>query len=106
MLCEVCLKNAPVGVCAVPGVPMSCAYCAECLAAGAHPWVIVVTNTALAGERLEDTVPWWQELAHATMKHLGKTREEFDVDVASSLKLMTDWCEQDLEEDAGPKDGQ
>jgi len=29
-VCDVCLKNEAIGVFAIPGVPMSVAYCKEC----------------------------------------------------------------------------
>jgi hypothetical protein len=49
LICDVCRERPSVGVAAVPGVPMSCAYCKECLQANAHPLYVVIGNTALVG---------------------------------------------------------
>jgi hypothetical protein len=85
-LCEVCSKNVAVGVAAVPGLPCSAAYCAECLAADAHPYYLVVANTACCGG-LKKCAPWWQDLVQQTLTHLGKTEEEFNKDVEKDIEL-------------------
>lgn len=84
--CDVCNNEPSVGVAAVPGVPISVAYGAKCLAADAHPYGIMVANTAMAGGDLGRTTGWWQEMVENTLRHLGKTREEFDADVAEVLE--------------------
>lgn len=83
LICEVCDEREAIGVAAVPGVPYSAAFCQECLTAGALPYWIAVSNTALAGGDLglAGTVDWWQEVVGDTLKWLGKTREQFDIDV-------------------------
>ena len=89
--CDVCLKNEPVGVACVPGVPMSVAYCKECLAANAHPYRILVGNTAIisslksGGNYLEDCADWWIEMVMDTLKYLDKTLEEFNLDVGREI---------------------
>ena len=85
--CEVCNKNESVGVAAMPGVPMSFAYCLECLKADAHPYFAVVANTACIGG-LSHAGEWWIELINATLKHLGKTPEQFAQDVEQAIKEM------------------
>lgn len=82
--CEVCHAEPSVGVAAIPGVPMSCAYGAKCLAANAHPYEIVMVNTALVGgyDRAAD---WWKEIVDDTLTHLGKSRAEFDAAVAAEI---------------------
>jgi hypothetical protein len=40
-LCQVCSQREAAGVAAMPGVPMSVAYCRPCLNENAHPlWAI------------------------------------------------------------------
>jgi hypothetical protein len=85
-MCDVCGQNPPLGVGAMPGIPASFAYCKDCLKAGAHPYAIVVANTAMLMMEPQatfeaDTAQWWQQLVADTLGHLGKTREQFDTDV-------------------------
>lgn len=81
--CDVCNNEPAVGVACVPGMPVSVAYGAACLAANAHPYGLLVANTALIGN-YADSTEWWQEMIDATLAHLGKPREQFDADVAES----------------------
>lgn len=83
--CEVCNKNTAIGVASVPGVAYSAAYCTKCLAENAHPYGIVVANTACIGG-YDQSADWWREIINDTLKYLGKTREQFDADVAESIK--------------------
>jgi hypothetical protein len=87
LMCDVCNERASVGVAAVPGVPISCAYCAECLGKNAHPLYVVIGNTALVGG-YEHAADWWQYMVDCTLGHLGKTREWFDAEVAESIRVM------------------
>jgi len=91
LVCEVCDKNPGVGVAAVPGVPISVAYCRECLEANAHPYWIVVTNTAMIGG-LDHTAEWWVDIVTSTLAHLDITREQFDADVALQAQ---EWAEEE-----------
>lgn len=86
-MCDVCKKNRSVGVCCVPGVPISMSYCKECLEANAHPYDIIVANTACVGG-YNESADWWKEMVDCTLKHLGKTREEFDRNVAEDIAAM------------------
>ena len=86
-ICEVCNKNPSIGVCAVPGVPYSAAYCSQCLAAGANPYNIVVSNTACIGG-LENSADWWKVLVDKTLNHLEKSYAEFEKDVEQSIKEL------------------
>jgi len=95
MSCDVCGERPQVGVAAVPGVPMSVAYCAECLRANAHPYGIVVINTAMAGG-YDKAAEWWQQMVDDTIRHLRKTRAQFDLDVAHELREMDELIKQDL----------
>ena len=85
--CEVCNKNTSIGICCIPGLPMSCAYCQECLEANAHPWGAIVANTACCGG-LEHTGPEWVDMVHCTLKHLGRTIEEFIAEVSKDIDEM------------------
>lgn len=82
LTCDVCGNEPAVGVAAVPGMPVSMAYGRQCLAANAHPYPLLVVNTAMCGG-YDQMAGWWQAMVDATLAHLGKTREEFDNDVAT-----------------------
>lgn len=96
LMCEVCESEVAVGVAAMPGVPYSAAYGRRCLDANAHPYLILVANTALmAGgypeaddDPLTRTADWWQEMVQNTLDHLQIEREEFDSDVTQALLDM------------------
>ncbi len=82
--CEVCGKSKAIGVASVPGVPYSAAYCKECLEANAHPYFILVANTACCGG-FDKTCPEWQDMVRDTLAYLGKSAEQFEKDVAESM---------------------
>jgi hypothetical protein len=86
-ICEVCGENESVGVCCVPSVPISCAYCEECLAAGAHPWSILIANTVCC-DGLHNMADFWKWMVTDTCEHLGKTLDDFIDDVNRSIKIM------------------
>lgn len=88
-ICEVCRKNQAVGVACVPGVPYSAAYCRACLEANAHPYFIVVANTACCGG-LEHTHEGWQDMVRCTLAHLGKSVAQFEADVTESMRQQED----------------
>jgi len=85
--CEVCEKNEAIGVASVPGVPYSAAYCNECLNANAHPYFIIVANTACIGG-YDQANNQWKEMVDCTLKHLGKTMDEFNHDVKQQDHLI------------------
>ena len=85
--CEVCNERESIGVCCVPGVPYSAAYCRECLAAGAQPYHILVANTACCSG-LEHCNDYWKKVVDTTLQYIGKSEEEFQADVALSIKDM------------------
>ena len=86
-ICEVCNKNRAIGVCCVPGVPVSCAYCRECLDANAHPWWVLVANTVCIGG-LKNAADWWKKMVRDTCRHLGRTIEEFNQEVQKEINHM------------------
>jgi len=78
--CEVCHSNNAVTTAAVPAIPHTAAYCQVCLKANAHPWWLLVANTAECGG-LADCASWWKDMVSATCARLNKTLEEFDTEV-------------------------
>lgn len=86
-LCEVCGKEAAVGVASVPMVPMSVAYGLACLRANAHPWDILAINTAVLGG-LAHTNEAWRAMVEDTCKHLGRSQEEFETAVSELSKQV------------------
>lgn len=85
LTCNVCDKKGVAGVAAIPFIPMSVAYCRECLNANAHPWWALVGNQSIIGDPLETTHPEWQRMVHDTCAHLGKTVEDFNRDVLEAM---------------------
>lgn len=88
-LCEVCGRPEEVGAACVPGVPMSVSYCGDCLEANAHPWGILVAGTAMNGG-YGNCADWWREMVDCTIKHLGRTKEQFDTDVVTAIEEITE----------------
>lgn len=82
--CETCETTNAIGVASVPGIPYSAAYCASCLKANAHPWWLVVGNTADIGG-LDDAADWWVEVVEDTCRHLGRSMSEFNSAVAMAI---------------------
>lgn len=87
MICEVCREEPSVGVFAIPYVPMSVRYGEKCLNANAHPWEILVANTACIGGRINSNEEW-QKMIVCTCDHLNRTLQEFDLCVDISIKEM------------------
>lgn len=87
-VCSVCNDEPSVGVACVPGVPYSTSYGAKCLAANAHPWDILVGNTAALGG-LDEAADWWKDMVYNTCTHLGKSIIEFEEDVKHEMKQMS-----------------
>ena len=90
LTCQVCDKNKAVGVCCIPSVPVTVAYCSECLQANAHPWFILISNTACCGG-LEHMADFWRKMVTDTCKHLNKTLDEFNADVVKDIKNLEEY---------------
>lgn len=86
LACEACNKNEAVGVACVPGVPMSVAYCQECLQANNHPMPVLIANTACIGG-LNHAAEFWKKMVSASLKHQGKTLEWFNEEVKESMNM-------------------
>lgn len=95
MQCEVCNDEPVAGVAAMPGLPISVGYGIECVKANAHPYGLLVANTAFSGDgAAADQAEWWMEMVACTLARLGKTEDEFWEDV---LKARRDFhAELDL----------
>lgn len=85
--CETCGSESPVAVVSVPGVPYSAAYCAACLEADAHPWGILVINTAMCGG-LDKMIDDWRRMVENTCARLGRTIEQFEADVKKDMERL------------------
>jgi hypothetical protein len=77
-------------------MPVSVAYGRKCLQANAHPWGLLVANTALCGG-FDQTAEWWQEMVTATCGHLGRSLTEFEADVRAEImeegRRLREWHE-------------
>jgi hypothetical protein len=82
--CEVCNDRESVGVCCVPGVPISCAYCKECLQNNSHPIGILIANTASLGG-LDQAADWWKEMVSDSLQFQNKTLEWFNAEVSEAI---------------------
>lgn len=100
LICEVCGDEPAVSVASVPGVPISVAYGRKCLDANAHPYGIVVANTADV-DGYDNSAEWWKQIVDDTLVHLGKTREQFDADVAGVIAEEAEYFKI-LEAQQGP----
>lgn len=94
--CDVCGNEPSVGVAAIPGMPVSVAYGKSCLRANAHPWDLLVANTAMCGG-FAQTAEWWQEMVLSTCNHLGRPLSEFEADVRTEIAeedlRLSEWAE-------------
>lgn len=86
-LCDCCHENPAIGIAAVPGVPMSIAWCRTCLEAEVAPYEILVANTACCGG-IEATAEWWSELVKRSLSYHKKILPEFLEDVAKALDKL------------------
>lgn len=86
-ICDVCEKERPVAVASVSGVPISVAYCKECLASDAEPWWVLVGQVASLGG-LHRCHPVAAEMVDATCRHLKRTRTEFNMAVWHAEREM------------------
>lgn len=92
--CECCNEEKKiVGIASIPGMPMSIAWCQECLESGVIPYWAAVSNTALVGS-YENSAEWWKELVDLTLKKFNKTMEEFTVDVTADIENMNRYFEE------------
>lgn len=87
-ICDACNTNKSVGVASAPGVPMSVAYCQECLDANSHLMDILVANTACIGG-LDYSAPWWKRVVDTSLARQGKTMEWFNEQVHAVIEQLS-----------------
>lgn len=104
-LCDVCGKEPVTATAAMPGIAVTFGYCKGCLKAGAHPYPMVVANTALMGG-MENAHPGWQQLVDDTLARLGRTREEFYASVEADMQGFAEAEARANEEFAATEEGQ
>jgi hypothetical protein len=102
LICSVCEAEPALGVAAVPGVPFSVAYGRACIDANAHPYGILVGNTAAMVSEVDmavgvgvliPTADWWQKMVLDTLAHLDIAPEQFDADVRTAARDMATYRE-------------
>lgn len=90
LVCDVCKTNKAIGVAAIPMVPMSAAYCRECLEANSHPMFILIANTVCVSG-LEHANEPWKRMVMDSLKHQGKTLGWFNEQVQEGIKSMSEY---------------
>tara|TARA_Y100000593_G_C4320080_1_gene343278 strand:+ start:2404 stop:2703 length:300 start_codon:yes stop_codon:yes gene_type:complete len=80
--CEVCGQLKDVVVAGVPYIAYSASFCATCLKSNAIPYSLAVSNTAAIGG-LQNADDGWKDIVTCTINLLGKSLEEFTIDVSS-----------------------
>jgi len=85
MDCDVCGVELAIGVACVPYVPISVAYGIDCLRANAHPYWVLVANTA-ACDGFEYCDEGWQKMVFDTLNHLNISFEKFTEDVRIEIE--------------------
>lgn len=99
--CECCLQEKElVGVASLPAMPMSIAWCKDCLAADVIPfWAAVVNTASMNG--LDGTNDWWKDLVERSLIYHNKTKEEFDEEVAKSIADLENYVPPPDEDNDG-----
>lgn len=86
--CECCEEVKPiVGVASIPGMPISIAWCRNCLESGAIPYWAAVANTAMCGG-LDNCNDEWKKIVTDTLFYFGKSIDDFAVDVDKDKEKM------------------
>ena len=102
--CEVCGKETDIVVVASSMGAMSCAYCKDCLEAGAEPYDVMVAYIACAGRFPDDINEQYREMVRANLAYLDKTEEQFIEDVDRTIRKTDEEYARFVEEHGGFKD--
>lgn len=92
--CDVCGKETRVVVCASSMGSISYTYCEDCLRKGLEPYSSMVAYISIAGKFPEDINSTYVEMVRMILKELGKTEEEFIVDMNEYTEEFNKWCEE------------
>ena len=99
-LCDVCGRGESIGVASCWLGAFSVAYCRECADSGAEPyWAIMLTASMGRLGSFADFDPYFQDTVMATLKVLGKTIEEYWIDVEKEVEEMQAFWEEQAERD-------
>lgn len=85
--CQCCNKNESVGFAAVPGMPVTIAWCQECLNAEVTPYGILVFNVGTAGkvQSRDDIVAmfvdWYVDEIDRTLEYFDVSFDQFVSDI-------------------------
>lgn len=90
--CLVCEMEPAVAVVAIPGLPISVPYGRGCLEANAHPYQLLVANTATIGG-IEHAALWWRDMVNDTVTHLRIEPDQFNLDVRLAIARDRDLVE-------------
>lgn len=96
--CEVCGKETDVVVVASMMGPISCAYCRDCLDAGAEPYEVMVSYIACAGHFPDGVNSTYQEIIRSSLAYLNKTEEQFIEDVDRQIREIDEQYARYVEE--------
>ena len=95
--CCVCHERQAIGVCCIPGMAYSDAFCQACLAAGAIPYWAAVCNTALCGG-WGQTADYWDEVIWATLIYLNISPVDFSLDVRKDMEEQDKYFSEEEQE--------
>ena len=95
--CDVCGKETYVVVCASSMGAISYSYCNDCLTKGLEPYGGMVAYISCAGSYPEDINRKYVEYIRRVLKELGRSEEEFIIDINKANEEFNQWC-RDMEE--------
>ncbi len=90
MICDACGKEKSkddLSVCCVPAMPVSAAYCLDCLKINNHPISLLIINTALIGG-LDQGAEFWKDMVMSSLKAQDKTLEWFNEEVKKDMERL------------------
>ena len=92
--CSVCKVRQAIGVCSIPGMAYSDAFCQTCLQAGAIPYWAAVCNTALCGGWAQVN-EYWDAVVWDTLRHLNISPVDFSLDVWEDMEAQDEYFSEE-----------
>jgi hypothetical protein len=92
--CDVCGKEDKIVVCASTMGAISFGYCEECFNKRLEPYGAMVAYIACAGRFPEDINESYRQHVRDILKGLGKTEEQFIIDVNKDIEDMNSYFEE------------